>query len=365
MADLLRTGNYKAKGYPSRSEAIQALAGAFVNGGYTRKQFQDALLDGRNGTWRWFTQAEGFGKRKAPRNAGHDVPRSWARAQEWVRLHPPVEDRASAKAEIARVRGAVAALSWKGRGGLSDLAVVRAHLKIALKAGKIQYHADVRTVAEEAGLSVGGAHNAQERLRGSGWLRRIQHAQGTQATMWHLQIPATPREHTNTSLGGCDTECSDDVATDLGHDLWGWAQGLGKARGRVWERLPVAPESITTKQLATRLDLDVRTVQGHLAALEKHRLAVEPSGSGWQRGPSSPDEVARQLGVAGAREWKASRYRLDRKRYRDYLADADGDRHEHGQRRLGDSVRRSEPTPDATKRRGWARPPVGNMDPTC
>lgn len=99
-------------------------------------------------------------------------------------------------------------------------------------------------------------------------------------------------------------------------DAWRW-RGLGLAKARAWELL--SGEPVSTTDLAAALGVEPRTARRHLATLAEHGLA-ERVMDGWTRGHADPDDVAEDVGTAGALDAQRIRHDLERKLHDDALA---------------------------------------------
>jgi putative DNA primase/helicase len=225
---------------------------------------------------------------------------------------------------IAMVDIAVQTQAWPGCGGASEYAVLRAHLALAWKLNNIVYDVAVRTIANIANLSPATVTRAQHRLQQKGWLLLIRGSRGIHAATWAL-MPIPQRTwsartethrfplHTPVSTV-CSTECT---PVGLGHDCWTWA-GLGKATGRVWERLD-PQHAHHVKDLVAVLGVKRRTVYKHLARLAVYGLAAPQGDGNWRRGTADPTAVAQSVGTAGMRIQRIERHAQEQRRWRDLV----------------------------------------------
>jgi DNA-binding MarR family transcriptional regulator len=236
--------------------------------------------------------------------------------------------------ELAKVEAAAAHHSerWLGRGGASDLAVLRAHIWVAQACRRMPYHADVRTLSNESGVSTSTVSRANERLVRSGWL--IPHAERTSATdaqTWRVQIPprldSNALRDTQDSWGssvpqGAEVRSADSRELDLsrvGDDVWRWDGGLGKSCQRVYQAILESPSS-TEAELAARLGYKgPSSVRGHLNRLRRVGLAERLGDGRWTVGTTTPAEAARLLGVEGYADRQRERHKQERLDFRQQL----------------------------------------------
>jgi transposase len=299
MERLLKTGEYEGR-YRSRSEPILAVAVAAVNAGWTQAHFETALLDCSNGLSQKMLER---GKASAKRY----LQTCWTKAVARVTARPAIRDRDAARQEIARIEALLEIQQWKGMGGTTDRAVMKAHLTIANQAGKIEYHADVRTIADLAGVTAPTVARAQKRLRDRGWLRLTRGSKHGRAHVWRLKLPRglgcnTPTSDSvspvsnhaalpaavlppsggvrETAAGSSTAGERESVASSSndqgqGSDAFRWRGrgnvGLGKATERVWRALP-GPR---TDQISTDLGIGKPMVRRHLRRLRDHGLAAQ------------------------------------------------------------------------------------------
>lgn len=314
MARVLRFGDARANGYASRSEMLMALALAAVAAGWSADEYVTAVLDGGNAA----------GEKLRTRGAAaaeRYLSATWAKAERRAAERPAIRGQRSARAYLARVDAAARQTVWTGRTGASDLATLQAHVGLAAQVGRVMYSADVRSIAERAGLAISTVSTAQRRLLRSGWLARTRCATTTEAAVWSLR-PGRLGAKSNTpisSRGGDENyECSvtrragGDVTTAAA-DVWRRG-GLGKGAWLVWSALhPAAPTTFSTLREATGRHRS--TIRRQLVKLAKHGLATEADG-GWRRGCVDVAELERALGVAGERQRQRRRHEDDRERYR-------------------------------------------------
>lgn len=301
MARLLREGDRTGR-YRSRSEVVLALAVAGVNAGWSEADFEAALLDpGHRGAEKIHGRPVGAARRY--------LGATWAIAVRFVAARPAFRDGQDARARIADIRRAARTWAWSPRAGLTDRAVLEAHLTVADSAASTTYRVDVRRLAEMADVTKTTISAANHRLIRQGLLRRVSRGYGTTASTWTLRHPgAGANPDSRASLrGGDENYCSGSHS-----DLWR-AGGLGKSGGTLWWTLDLSvPQS--PAELAARLRWSRWRVRRNLSRLAQHGLAGKLSG-GWIIGSADPDEVAAVLGVAGEGHRQRARHADERVEY--------------------------------------------------
>jgi hypothetical protein len=358
MARLLDLGDVDHR-YRSRSEVIQALALGAQNCGWTLEQLLGALFQAPHG-------AGAKLREMSVAQARAYVQRCWTKAEAHARRQPAIADPDEVRIQLRDIAAAVEADQWLGTGAASAWAVLRAHLAIAERTGKLTYAADVRTLGDLAGVNAGTVSRAARRLRDAGWLRLLQGAGGGEATLWRLRLPkragtdcntqtlvaagterahaqaAPPAsvpaaasttepaanagryslQHSNLQAAAgtdCNTQtspyggCVESVALSTGADVWRWA-GLGKSTLRVWEALD-ATSPVGTTALGERLRLSHRMTRRHLERLGRHGFARMTS-EGWMKAEPDASMVARQLEVEGVGARQKTRHLRERKLFR-------------------------------------------------
>lgn len=292
---LLKTGDYREAGYPSRSEAVLAVALAAANAGWTEGRFVAAIAN---------SSLAAKVEARSPVAATKYLSTAWEKARRRVSERPALRRRDEVRAVIDVIHTALADASrWK-RAGLSDRAVLAAHATITEKAVALIHYADQRTVADLAGINPSTVRNAHARLCTAGWLQRLVRHTRTKATVWRL---TTPRgvEHTAAQpplhRRGCKTIGRQDVPGG-GSEVWSRARGaLGKAAELVWLALD-ADEAVSVSALGRRVDRKRPAVRRQLARLAEFGLA-EKSALGWRRGPVLPADARHILGAEVGDRW--------------------------------------------------------------
>jgi hypothetical protein len=328
MTVLLHLGDPARARYDSRSAVIQAIATAAVNAGWSYTDFRTALFNRGHIAGE---KVQAMAPREAERYLGH----SWNKALRHVAKHPAVGSRADARQAIASIATAAEVVRWPGRAGATESAVLLAHIKIANKAGKLTYHADVRSLADTAGVTAPTAARASGRLVKAGWLRRTKPADRKkgEATIWTLRTPGgndtqrntqtsptsgpggTPRSNLG-SQGGVRrrvTESTDPVEVPLGHDIFRWGRGLGLSTRRVWRQLHDTEPKLV-HGLCSALGISKQMVRRHLRRLAGADLAVKTP-TGWLRGPGSTEDAARARGAHGIGARQRLQHQDERERW--------------------------------------------------
>ena len=187
-----------------------------------------------------------------------------------------------------------------GAGAASDRAVFLAHAEIARQAGKLEYAASVRRLAEAAGISLDTAQKANRRLLEAGLVESVSPAFATAANVYALSGQS---QYTSPQVyrGEVYQVCPSD-------DLWRY-RGLGKRAAAIWQYLHTHPGA-TVAELADATGCCVKTVRraiGKMGRLVDPETAevmrlVEPDGAGWRAVDADLEAVARAVGTAGAAE---------------------------------------------------------------
>ena len=218
--------------------------------------------------------------------------------------------------QVNKVRAALRKEAWQGTAGATALAVIETLCKIVALSRKVEFAASVREVAEGAQISLSTAWRALRRLVSSGWLERVDNADGERATIWRLCVPerATDREETiKPARKEGDRLFPSDPFVDWGdradsfrpvpcypHEVFRWGKGLGGIKGRIYGFL-AKPQ--TASQIATLMNYKhVRNARLHLRQLEEEGLVRRRSDGSYERRDENLDEVADRRGVLGSNE---------------------------------------------------------------
>lgn len=164
--------------------------------------------------------------------------------------------------------------------------------------------------AERAAVTRNTARAHVERLIDGGVLQRVSKGSGREASTYRLVPSALLGPHAS---HGPDTVAAGvAVAVDAAHDVW-THKGLGHTARRIYEQaLVLGP--CTVEKIASIVDLQCRTVQGHLDRLCQEGFVTQDGVLflGLRMGEDRLDEAARRLAADGV---IASRHAAhDRKR---------------------------------------------------
>jgi hypothetical protein len=145
--------------YPSRSHAEQAIITGLVNAGFDF-----------DGVLRQFTKYPCTGRFQAePSKSALDyLRRSYDSALEYATSNES-KGRQAAQAFLEWAKSQ----PWPGKTGQYDKLVFIAHATIAYKAGRLEYNASARQLADTAGISPEAAMNATRRLCEAGLLEQV------------------------------------------------------------------------------------------------------------------------------------------------------------------------------------------------
>ncbi len=235
--------------YATRSEAEEACIASLINAGHDF----DSVLS-------LFTQYPGAGKFaemrvKRPRNAIKWLKHSFDEARRWTSANESKGRRlAEAAIEWAASR------PWPGRTGAVDKAIYTAHAEIAQRAGRVQYGASCRELAELAAVGFKTAIRATHRITASGLI-----------TLEAKFTVSCPNRYRLETFGRSDTlpknsivrEC---VTTPTEHDAFR-GRYLGKTAAEIWGLLQAEP--LTAAELAERTGRYLGTVKRTLARMRR------------------------------------------------------------------------------------------------
>jgi hypothetical protein len=276
--------------YRSRSEAEAALITSLVNAGHDFGSVL-ALFQLHPCAGKYTELRQAAGDREALRwlRRTYDVQAAWAEAHEST-------GRTRARAALAWALDR----PWPGRVGSSDRAVFLAHAEIARQAGKLEYAASVRRLAEAAGIAVDTAQKANRRLLEAGLVTSVSPAFATAANVYALSGQSqytSPQAYRGEVYRVCPSD-----------DVWRF-RGLGKRALAIWQYLRSHPGA-TVAELAEATGCCVKTVRRAIAKMtrlidpetaEVLRL-VAADGAGWRAVEADMEAGARAVGTAGAAE---------------------------------------------------------------
>jgi hypothetical protein len=227
------------------------------------------------------------------------------------------------------VERALATASWNGVAATTDLAVLRFLIEVTRQSCKTEVGAAVRTVAEKARVAISTVSCSLRRLVAAGWVTRVTRAKGGSAAIWHIRVPKTWADRTQTlpsDREACDRLYVFDPRGPKGsradvcrpvpsfdHDLFRW-RGLGKSKGRIYALLAVP---LRTSQIASALHYrDAGNARVHLRVLVKKELVKRGADGCYARTDADLDALAAQLGVKGSSDRQKARHRVERESWR-------------------------------------------------
>jgi predicted transcriptional regulator len=301
VQQMLRYGDTEGI-YPSRSEAIRAIAVSYVDTGLPAEHFVADVISSPMGE-----------KARAKRSPARWLHGEYRRAIDFVNRRPAICSSGEFQAAIAEMRHAASRHPWPGRSGSTDRAVHEAILVMAETAGKIHPALSVRDVADRAAVSRSTASNAMHRLAHRGWLGK-EHREGVgtdRAHTWMLLRPNLDTQSTHPR-----TLCDTSVQDALAHDVWRWGRGLGRSAWLVWGHLSPVPTQ--PRELSQALGRSSSAVRRQLRKLADVGLAVQVA-EGWVRGEADLDEVSRALGADGIGRRQAQAHALQRDAHAKWL----------------------------------------------
>lgn len=212
----------------------------------------------------------------------------------------------------------VEAAAWPGRTGSNDKAILKAHLHLAHRAGKIVYAASARDLAELAGISHVAASRATTRLIAQRWLKLEKPAAGNLANVYKLRF-----DNLNLTLPHKkrDRECK----LFAGHDAFRHGGGLGKSAAEICEVL--LQQRATAKELQKATGRTIGTIRNKL-----NRMAnlvdvttgeiismVNQVGNKWEAVEVNLDYVALIVGTAGKGAAQRKQHKQQRERFKQQL----------------------------------------------
>jgi DNA-binding MarR family transcriptional regulator len=342
--DLMRNGDLTGT-YADRSALAAAITLSFVNANRPYGELETAALDRRSRGLDHLQRerlANGRFRDRSDAEIKAATRRMWAGRVDYARRHPAQHRTAQIEDAVARVLAAADGdpRRWGGQAGPTDLAVLRALLALALRAGTLTLHAGIRHLSLHTGVSRSSAARSLRRLVRDGWLVLVQAATGTSAAEYHIQVPpdaALPDTVPAGTLAPAPptTERLRTALSIQSHDALS-GQGLGRYAAAVL--IAVIEGSAALTDIARHSGLSIRSTRKQLRRLRAAGM-VSSTGTVWRAVELDElDAAARRLGVAGAGARRAAEYALERDNFAWYLADFAARRGwsaERGQYRLG------------------------------
>jgi len=298
--------------YKSRSERDQAFIASLANAGFAPDQIKNFILS-----------AQYESKFREMFYAREEAALKWlARSFNAVRILGDRPEFAEAQDIARRWRQWAASVPWSGRHGCVDKAVFLAHLAIAERAGKLEYHASVRDVAELAQMSRDAVSKSQHRLRELCLITQLDRGKVYAASVYGLNPkPEAPQARTLPQLNHTVIECQS-LRDSPEHAIWE-QRGLGRTARAIYESLRGSPVA-TQKALAEQSGRGRATIERILPKLIRHGLVAHT-----ERGYEAVREVdwlnlARELGVTHI-AWERRRRHLEqRERHRSLVRQRKG-----------------------------------------
>jgi hypothetical protein len=288
--------------YASRSEAEHALVTSLVSTGH---DFDSVISQ--------FRENPCFGKfsemdQENAKSALRWLERSYLRALDWLASQPDeAKQRAQASLDWALSR------PWPGRTGSVDRDVYLAHARCALRAGREEYGASVRELAEMAGVGRDTASKATRRLVEQELISPITPSQGDYPATYQLCA------HNRTLLYSKPVK---ECPITRAHDAFR-RNGLGKSAEEIWEVLQVKPTSAAELAAVTgRHPGTIRRVLGMMSRLEIPMngeittLVSEVDGLWYCTEDVDLDIVAQAVDTAGYGEQQRKKHQAERRAYR-------------------------------------------------
>ncbi len=285
-------------------------------------------------------------------------------------------------AEVLRLLQWMKYQDWHGMDGATDWQLLLAHIFVASHAGKGEYDASERRLAKLIIADRGTVRAANLRLQSRGVLTPVDlYRSPEHGGSWRLLVPIEPSpstpevspvpqpssfysspdstfslpmdaHHTTSSsytptpnpIAAITTIAADSNSSRgclceelygcnlvVFHDVWVWrealagisSEGLGKTALRLWVTL-LDESEWDVKDLAVRLDVGADQVRRKLKELGQHGLGQKIGKGRWRGIPADSeylDQIAQDLGVAGARARKSAEHDRDREGFKKYLRD--------------------------------------------
>lgn len=322
MARYLREGDFDGRYRGDRSALGLGVALACVNAGLDRAA-TERMFGSSSPLSNWLN-TDYEGRLRSARDAKRQFDRVWTKAVAFNLENPVFRDRVDVLLEAQAVLNAAEAdPRFKGVGGSTSLALLKAHAAIVFRTGKATYRASIRELAELAGVSSKTASLDNRRLRADGWLQQVLPASGAFPAWWSMSRRTNASVADSTSRTG-GSDCY--PYAPPGHDVWRWGGGLGKVSERYYATL--GADAVSVRELAEVFQVTAQTVRRNLNRLYEHGLAIRRPDGGWVRGATELDLVASRLGISGKGVAQRTAHALQRNAFREWRSS----RHVHGRR---------------------------------
>lgn len=309
-----------------RSGHEQAIITALVNRGWSFEHVRD-LFD------RHLYDASHY-KELPRREALRWLDLSYRRAVEFATTHESADLRKARDLAQSQRVWAIR-VPWAGRTGATDRAVYIGHTLIVEYAGKTEYHASARDLAELAGVDKITAAKANRRLAKPerGLIRVIKDSGASLATKYEL-LPQnqSAAKVVHSLTGGGLSECTK-IPSFLSHDAFRRKSrtrdgrkrdGLGKSAAQVFATVSESP-GLHIGEIAKRSGRNretVRDVLGRMLGLDLVRCEIVPGNrrAVWFvcEGVNF-DSIAQEIGTAGAHERQRLKHKQERAKHRSDL----------------------------------------------
>jgi len=293
--------------YQSRSEAEQACIASLIRAGH---DFESVL-----NLFRHFPAAGKFADKNTgnPKRAIAWLRHSYTEAQKFCASHESYGRRLAAAA-IAWATDLQNWRDWPSRTRLTDRAVFLAHASIAHRAGRVDYAADCRTLAELAAVSHVTATNATLRLVTDGLLTLSEPHAAKLANRFRLGQDFTL--HKNSHVVECKVSSP--------HEAFR-SRYLGKEGAAIWEALQATQNGMTAEELAEATGIALEAVRRTLDRMQNvldfktgelvSMVHADESGQ-YRPAEINLDWIARLLGTEGAAKRQCRKHVEERRLHR-------------------------------------------------
>lgn len=299
----LAAGKAHPGGFLSRSEAEESVLTGLILSGWSFDEVRAVFEEVAPGHFAEHARQDDY------------LGLSWRRALAELCADP-------VRQQVAELDAAVCGMSWPGRGGLLDAAVLRALLASCWVAGSLDVNAAERDLALHACASRIGVHSALKRLRGAALIelvapgdRRLCMGARWRVADWHSDVAINDHASQFSRVVVYRHMESGDA------ELWGQSR-LGRSCHAVYDAL--TGDGLTVGDLVVVTGKARRTVGDSLAKLRSHGLADVCGVRGrswlWVRGDADAAAVARELDCAAAADKRLVRVTDERNRHRERLA---------------------------------------------
>lgn len=249
--DLFAILKGERMGYPSRSEADEALCVRLLTIGWTDEEIL--------GLYSRFAGPLSKFRSKQAGDYGY-LRLTIESASRFLTEHKSAVDK-----KLDELQSAAGTL-FVGRTGPTDLAVWQGVLKIARRAGRLEnLSISERELSEHVGVS---AKTARESLKRNPYIERIQSATPTQTARYDISSDIPPHTNNQNRCGGMGSF----VSRFINHDAFD-CHALGKAGLQLIDVLNRNLDALlTVRQISEKAQVTERTVRRKLEVLQRERL---------------------------------------------------------------------------------------------